>query len=99
MKKQIIPDHIKSLYNKFSIVEFINLDVFSKKRKEEMIDNVFFTVSDLIEHVLENHESKMLSIRRLGESNEWLYKLLVKRIQSVFGQRKHFKVVIEGQFT
>ena len=99
MKKQIIPDHIKSSYNKFSIDQFIILDMFSEKRKEEMIDNIFFTVSDLIEHVLENHESKMLTIPGYI-AREWLCKLLVKRIRSVFGQRKHFKrILIDEQFT
>ena len=101
LKKKQIPDYIKSLYNEFNIVALVNflyLDLISEERNEEMIDEIFFTVSDLIEHVLENHESKMLTIEDIF--NEWLYKLLVQRIRSVFGQRKHFKrILIDEQFT
>ena len=54
-------------------------------------------MSDLIEHVLENHESKMLTIEDILK--EWLYKLLVQRIRSVFGQREHFeRIVIDKQY-
>ena len=97
-KKQIIPNGIKSLFNEFGMFPYLAnyINRVNEEEKEELIDNTIFTFSDLIEHVLENHETKKLTIKRRHMDDDWYFTTLVQRIRNVFGQREHFeKTVIE----
>ena len=56
----IVPNGIKSLFNKF----YFQIGLFenSGMTEEETYDSMLSILSDLIEHVLENHENKQLNL-------------------------------------
>ena len=100
-KKQIIPNGIKSLFNEFLINTYStnyrrNISKYPPDDDDDDDDDdyMFYILSDLIEHVLENNGDKNLKLEKPSESpsgsNGLIHKILVQRIQRVFGQREHF---------
>ena len=89
----IVPNEIKSLFNKF----LVHLE--SGEILEDYFDNIFFTVSDLIEYVLENKGNKKLEFRNSSLRDEYnhFYELLLQKVRSTFGQREYFEnITMEG---
>ena len=91
-KKEIVPNDIKSLYNKFvvNLSELRYSNEISEEDEKKKIDNIFFIVSDLIEHVLENCGNKKLVFINF-ESSKVIYEIIKQKIRSVYGQREHFE--------
>lgn len=96
IKKQIVPNDIKSIFNTF----LFELDSILPLKDIKIYDNIFFIVSDLIEHVLENKENKRLVLREpVNKRMDIIYELLVQNVQSKFEQREYFaNITIEEQF-
>ena len=95
-KKQIIPNDIKSLYYDFEIKSFYSnrRDDMTDEEVKESLENMIIIASDLVEHVLQNHENKKLTFKGFYFNLELLYKSLVQEIRSVFGQREHFENIL-----
>ena len=90
-KKQVVPDYFKSSFKSFRVNSFNPIEVTF--RNIESLNNMFFMVSDLIEHVLENYGNKKLTIYKnnpFGKKN-LLNEQFVQKIQNLFGQREHFE--------
>ena len=90
-KKEIVPNDIKSLFNKFvvNLSKLDNSNEINEEDKKKKIDDIFFIVSDLIEHVLENCGNKKLVLESYNESSKVIYEIIKQKITNVFGQREH----------
>ena len=98
-KKQIVPNFLKSSFKSFSF-HYIETQ---EEEEEEMLDNLFFTLSDLIEHILGNHGHKELILlkstsKRSDLYGRLLYGRLVQKIRSLFGQRENFENILIKRF-
>ena len=98
-KKQIVPNFLKSSFKSFSF-HYIETQ---EEEEEEMLDNLFFTLSDLIEHILGNHGHKELILlkstsKRFDLYGRLLYGRLVQKIRSLFGQRENFENILIKRF-
>ena len=100
-KKQIIPNFFKLSFKSFRVSPF---DFYSfemtQREEEEVLDIIFFMVSDLIEHVLENDGHKKLTLfKPKSFKRNLLFEPLVQKIRIVFGQRRHLEnILIEEDY-
>ena len=89
-KKEIVPNGIKLLFDKFHFD--LDTDIIAYDLTEEMFDNIFFAISDVIEHVLENHENKQLILFFcVMDSSHGI----IQRTKKCFGHRKYFWNVVK----
>ena len=57
--------------------------------EDVLVDNIFCFVGDLIEHVLDHEEQKVLKLQYLGENAN-----LIEMIEKTFSQRKYYENIL-----
>ena len=101
-EKRIIPKSIMSLFNKFLVNTYyakyqkmLNY-IINSENEYHPDEYLFLILSELIEHVLQSNGDKELMIVKTSENPSKLddYETLIRRIQLVFGQRKHFENIM-----